>query len=434
MKAPPHFGFLIRCAILLLLILSLHLLPSPPVVGYATVFLISSMIYLWIARDLLKITLAPSTLIALSLLAILVRLSFTATPPIGSDDVYRYIWEGKVQASGNSPYLYRPDAEELRHLHSSLLPSAVNHPEMKTVYFPLTQWVFFLCYQIGGESVWSLKLALLLAETLTIIGLLRLTTLLGIPASSALLYALCPLPILQFAVDAHIDGLGLPLLVFGLLSYQRNKRVMAFTLIGLSLSVKPVALVFLPLLWFLEKGTWGKMKAVMIPVLVLTVQFIPYLRSSNPFEALSTFSQHWTFNGAIFEVLNLYFADNQRTRLICAFLLGIAVLLLWFRNRSFWDRLYYSVLFLLLFSPVVHPWYVTWLVALLPVTKRWSGVVFAAMVSFTVFTIITYQLDGIWKQYPVAMVIEYVPVFVVLARELVASPPQPSNQVTGSQA
>ena len=38
------------------------------------------------------------------------------TPPSLSDDMYRYVWDGRVQAQGISPYRYPPEASELAHL------------------------------------------------------------------------------------------------------------------------------------------------------------------------------------------------------------------------------------------------------------------------------------------------------------------------------
>jgi uncharacterized membrane protein len=293
---------------------------------------------------------------------------------------------------------------------------------MKTVYFPLAEWIFLLSASLGGESIWTFKLILLLAESATVVGLVLLTSLLRIPVRFTLLYALCPLPILQFALDAHMDALGLPLLIFGLFLYAKERRVLAYLLIGLSISIKPVALIFLPLLVVAERGIGNKLRATAIPVVILAAQFIPYLLTSHPFESLTTFTKHWTFNGAVFETLNLFIADNQRTRLVCAFGLGIALIFLWVRKKELWMNIYYSILLLLLFSPVVHPWYVGWLAVMLPVARRWSGIFFASAISLTGFTIVNFKLHGVWEQSSLVIIVEYLPVLVLMIHELTTSP------------
>ena len=405
----------------MLAILSFHFLPFAPVVAYTIVFLGSSVLYLWMASAAFSIEIPHRWLLGLLAISLLVRLSFVTTQPIGSDDVYRYIWDGKVQANGMNPYSYAPNAPELTHLQSPLLPSSVNHPAMKTIYFPLSQWIFYCTYQIGGEGIWSFKLVLLLAEATTLIGIMLLTSILRLPNTYTIVYALCPLPIFQFGVDAHMDGLGFPFLVFGLLLYAKEKRVPALILLALSFTIKPIGLIFLPVLSLLEKGVWAKTRVFLIPAFVLAVQFTPYLFTSNPFEALTTFTKHWTFNSIVFETLNLYFADNQRTRLVCGALLMLALVPLWLGKKSLWDKIYYSVFFLLLFSPVVHPWYVTWMALLLPIVMRWSGIVFAATVSLTSFTILTFKNEGVWTQAPVVLALEYLPVIMLLLRELTST-------------
>ncbi len=65
---------------------------------------------------------------------------FTAEPSL-SDDIYRYLWDGKVQSNGLNPYLYPPDAEELEFLRDEY-HEGVNHKDIKTIYPPFAQ-VFF---------------------------------------------------------------------------------------------------------------------------------------------------------------------------------------------------------------------------------------------------------------------------------------------------
>ncbi len=234
----------------------------------------------------------------------------------------------------------------------------------------------------------------------------------------ALLYALSPLPILQFALDAHVDALGLPLLAWGLLWYLDGKKGRAYVLIGLSMSVKPVALVLLPLLFLHEKGVRNRLAAVIVPLTAFAVQFVPYLFSSHLFEALTTFTRHWVFNGALFEIVNSLVADNQRSRAVCAVVLVASLALLSLGRSPLKQKISHAVLLLLLCSPVVHPWYVAWLAVLIPLAPVRSAIVYAATASLTAFTILTYRQTGVWQQYPIAMALEYLPVVVAFGWEV----------------
>jgi hypothetical protein len=380
--------------------------------------MILSALYVVMAWGLFHIEIPEKSLLLIAGISLALRLSFITTNPIGSEDLYRYIWDGKVQAHGINPYLYTALDERLSFLHSQLLPAAMNHADLKTIYFPLSQWTFYACFQFSGEAVWGIKLVLLFAEVATMIGLYFLLNRLAIPKKFILLYSLCPLPIIQFAVDGHIDAVGLPLLIFSIYFLLKERKLLSLFLLGLSMSIKPVGLVLLPTFFLYEKGIGNKLKVVFIPLFIVVIQFLPYIFSSNPTETLFAFTKDWTFNGVVFESVNLYFNNNRPTRLLCAGLLGVAILLLNIKRKNLFDTLYFSVLLLMLFSPVVHPWYVTWVAVLLPIARRWSGIALAAGVSLTSFTIMNFRLTGIWEQYSIVLAVEYLPVLILLAVEL----------------
>jgi hypothetical protein len=403
-------------ALLFAAILTLLWIPTPE--AYTAVFTGASLVFLLFAWIVSRAALRPRYTLALLLAAVALRAAFLGSTPIGSDDVYRYLWDGKVQAAGIDPYRYPPDDPALVHLHSDRLPALVNHPDLRTLYFPLTQWIFYAAFVLSGEALLGIKMILLIAETLTILALALMAGKYAGGSRYALLYVLCPLPILQFALDGHIDAIGIAFLAWGLLRYLDGKKGWSYLLIGLSLSVKPVALVMLPLLFLQERGAKRRIAAVLVPLLVFGMQFVPYLFSQGLFDALFTFTRHWVFNGALFELINAAVADNQRTRVICAITLTALLGLLYLSRLPLSRQLSFSVLLLLLCSPVVHPWYVAWLAVLIPLAQSPSAVVYAATVSLASFTVLTYAGSGVWRQYPLAMLAEYLPVALVFVREL----------------
>jgi alpha-1,6-mannosyltransferase len=411
--------------------LSLRLLPFTPIIKYTAVFISSSIVYWIVCRQSLHLARSGETsdrgLVLLLAVFLLVRLSFLGMDPLGSDDVYRYVWDGRVQSAGINPYRYAPDDEALSSLHTARLPALVNHPEMKTIYFPLNEWIFFIGYHLSGENVWGIQLLIFLAEILTFIGLFLLMRGLGNDTSRrklsyspwlVLIYAANPLVILQFSLDAHVDAFGLPFLIFGLLFYHRKRTTIALVLLGFSLLVKPVAFVILPILLLHERGILKKVKVVILPLAVLLIPFIPYVFDANPFEALVTFSKHWFFNGALFSVLFPLIADNQITRKWCFAVLAVALFVLYMSKKPLNEKMLLAVLLLLLCSPVVHPWYVTWMIALLPLAPLSSGLAFAGTASLPSVTYVTYQLQGVWKDHPLVLILEYVPVVALLILDL----------------
>ena len=75
--------------------------------------------------------------------ALIGRFTLLSTPPILSNDIYRYMWEGKVQKAGFNPYRLEPDAYELNSLHDATWEN-VSHREVPSAYPPLLLTVFRL--------------------------------------------------------------------------------------------------------------------------------------------------------------------------------------------------------------------------------------------------------------------------------------------------
>jgi len=418
MKSQSKVLLILSSAVLCFLFLLIHILNIKPIITYSIIYISSSVLFIFISWLILKNEIPLSYVVGLVAVGILLRVSFISINPIGSDDYYRYMWDGKVQSAGINPYLYLPNDPALQKFHSEIIPKSVNNPEMKTIYFPLSQWLFYAGYSLSGEAVWGYKLLLLIFELITLSALFLLIRKRNLPDKFILLYALCPLPIIQFSLDAHLDGFGLPLLILALFFYLDNKKILSLIFLGLSFSIKPVGLLFLPILFFYEKKLPERIKIIFIPAIAFSVQFLPYIFSSNPFEAFFIYAKSWTFNGIVFNIIDSFIQNNQTTRIICGILLVICLLPFIFNKLDLLHKYYYSVLLLFIFSPVVHPWYITWLAVLLPVFPKWSGIFYVGLSSLTVFTLLSYQLNGLWKEYPLVLIAEYIPVISIFIYEL----------------
>jgi hypothetical protein len=72
----------------------------------------------------------------------------------------------------------------------------------------------------------------------------------------------------------------------------------------------------------------------------------------------------------------------------------------------------------MLFSPVVHPWYLIWFAVFLPVIKSYSGIYFVSAISLTSITVVTFQTIGVWQESPLILVVEYLPLTLIFLYEL----------------
>lgn len=417
----PGLKLLFPYLVYLLLYFLFFLPADAPIIPYSIVFISTSIVFIFLCRYLFKQEIPKKYFYFLIAAALILRFSVLFIQPIGSDDYYRYIWDGKVLANGINPYECAPSDSALSKLHSKTLPAMVTYPDIKTIYPPLSVEIFYLGYMIGGESFWGIKILLFLFELFTLTGIFLILKQLKLPEKYLLIYLLAPLPIFQFLIDAHVDGFGLTFLIFSILFYLRKQPILSLIFIALSICVKPLGIILLPIVFFTEKEIKSKIQIIFIPLIVCILLYLPFVftvSTSGIFEALGNFTVNWTFNGFIFEILNSFFNDNQKTRLICGILFIAAYLPVIFSKKDFLGKVYISVLILLIFSPIVHPWYVTWLAVLLPFIPRWSGILYITLVSLTVITVINYQLYDVWKNYPAVLSIEYIPVLVMFGYEM----------------
>lgn len=390
-----------------------------PIIRYTSVAVVNSLLFILMVF-LIRGTAATSKL-AYTLIAvgILFRITVLFFPPTASDDINRYIWDGKVQSAGINPYRYAPNDSALAGLHSQLLPGSVNFPEMKSIYPPYAQLIFFTSYNLFGESYTGFKIFLLVFEILTMILLLMLLRRLKLPETYCGIYALCPLPIMQFLIDGHVDGLGIPILVLTLLLFFQRKKIPFYVALGLSISTKLISGMILPFTANeLEKKNLRKILAGMIPLVVFAVTYVPFFtKGVFPFESLMTFTANWTFNGSAFTAFYNIIGDNQKARLLSALLFLAYGSYLFFSRKEITVKIYSIFLAFFLLSPTVHPWYLAWLAVLLPMNFRWSGLAFIASASLANYVVIDYKLKGIWQMPGFIMLIEYLPVYILLIWE-----------------
>jgi alpha-1,6-mannosyltransferase len=408
----------------ILLVLSLcgmFILPAihlQTIVAYTVTAVSSSLIFIVFSLLILKEDVPPRYFYGFLAVGILLRLAFVFVHPVGSPDYYRYVWDGKVQAHGINPYRYAPDDPALDGLHSDLLPARVTYPEMRTIYPPLSETLFYCAYLISGESFLGIKLLILIFDIATMLGIFLTLKVLRIDRKHLLIYALCPLPLIQFFLDGHADGFGFAFLIFAMYFYFGDKKTITFIFVGLSMLVKPLALIVVPVLFFAEKDTANRLKAAAIPLLLFGLAYVPYIFTGYPFQALMKFTENWTFNGVIFDILDSFIRDNQRARIVCAILLAIAYLPVLLSRRDLLTKIYVSIFLLFLFSPIVHPWYIGWLAVLLPLVPRPSGIAYVGLSSLTAFTVLTYQQTGVWNDYTLVLIFEYAPVILLFLWEM----------------
>lgn len=417
MKLKSHF-FFIASGILILFVPIIFSLSEQNIRQYSYLFILASIVYLLFVYSITKIKIDNKFLLFTLLFFFISKMILINTQPTGSDDYYRYIWDGKIQTDGINPYLYAPNDSVLNHLHSELLPEKVSYPNIKTIYFPVSQWLFTLSYWLSGENAVGLKIIYLLFELITLIALYFLLRSFDIDRKYLLIYAALPLVTFQFFIDAHIDIVGTALMIVSIALYFYNKKLFSYIMLGLSISIKPTGLLLLPFYFQNEVVIKEKIKSVVTPIIVFAITFWPYIFTATPLDTLINYSVNWTFNGMIYNILNLFISDNSIIRIICGILFILLFSYLYFIKTDWLSKIYLSLFLLMLFSPVVHPWYLIWFAVLLPIVRSYSGIYFVSIISLTSITVAVFLATGIWRELSWILLGQYLPLAIIFYFEV----------------
>jgi hypothetical protein len=272
-------------------------------------------------------------------MAIALRAMMLFAPPLLSNDVYRYLWDGRTLAAGGNPYAAIPNDPR------------VNHPEIRTIYPPHAELLFAAVHNL---TAWRL---LLIAADVVALFLLR---------EQALAYALFPPLIFEGAWSGHIEPIAATLL---LLAWRYDSAIAA----ALSSGLKIIPLAAMPALVLRSRHP---KKFVIVFAAVLLVPAIPFLLAGPVMPGMRDYATRWVFNSPLYDAV-ITIIDGLRLdahlrnawALIqgppfgyaylypdflarCVLAVMAAALIIRFRRDPA-----ASIGALLICSPAIHPWY-----------------------------------------------------------------------------
>ena len=331
-------------------------------------------------------------------------------------DLWRYLWEGHVWASGFNPYAQAPEdpvldsiveADEAQGEVWSEIRDRVTYPEIPALYPPLAQMAFRVSHATFPGSVIGWKAWMVLFECVS--GLFVLLTLRRLEqpvAAGLLLFAWNPLLIKSFAGSGHYDAIVVLTLSIFIYALVNGQRILAHFALGFSLLAKfvPIILFFLlqPVLW---TGT-----AALFSVILLG--YIPFLDgiSGVMFSTAATFAREWRFNGGPYLLFETFFGVKAAMLSYVTVVVGVIYLFRKYRNRNIHENLR-SLLWVLglsiVVSPVVDPWYITWLLPLACVVRDRVWLAYSGIVFFAFFI----MFDGVER--PWILAVEYLALILV---------------------
>jgi len=289
--------------------LSLHTTGSGTVgtpeakIALVVILCISAVVYLLAVATTLHRPMARKVVWIVLLFAAAIRLPLIVSPPFLSSDVFRYVWDGRVQAAGINPYRFIPNDPALASLRDDAVYPHINRADYApTIYPPAAQVIFAIIGRVWS-SVTGVKLAMVGFEVLAVFCLMRLLTLANLPTERVLIYAWNPLPIWAFAGNGHIDAAVVGFVSLALLLRARHRDGWAGLALGLAALTKFLPAVIAPVLWR-RGGGWRLATVAGATVIGLYALYsgvgwrvFGFLNSYGSEEGLNTGSGIWLLAG-----------------------------------------------------------------------------------------------------------------------------------------
>lgn len=316
--------------------------------------------------------------------ALLFRAVLVPFAPSLSDDIYRYVWEGRIQNAGFDPYLLAPDAPELAPMRDAGWEH-VNHREYTAIYPPLAQLAFRGLALAGAVTVFKATFALVdVLAVWLLLGALRRANL---PARRAVWYAWNPLAVVEVGSSGHYEPLGLlPLLAAFVWAHPVRPAASrwawgsarAWAAFAAGACTKYAALVAMPALL---RHAPPRGRALLLAAAVTVLCFAWYAPAgSHLFDSLRAYAEHWRFNDFGFAWLRGHVDDPMRARRIAAIAGGVAALGCAWVARSAAGAACGALLAALLCAPTVHPWYLLWPLVLVPLCMNRAVIAWSATI------------------------------------------------------
>ena len=369
-------------------------------------------------------------------IGVLYRMLFLFSTPALSQDFYRFIWDGNAILSGINPFQYKPEAiintivsfPNANYLYEKMGRLSASH---FSNYPPINQLFFTISAFVGGKSILVSTIVLRIIIILADIGIYyygrKILTHFNKNTENIFWYFLNPLVILELSGNLHFEGVMLFFFVVGLYYLLTNKWIISAVFIALSISLKLLPIVLLPLFF----KYLGFKKSILYYTLIIALNvlfFLPFLNPTlitNYVETISLWFTNFEFNASFYYVVrevgyyvkgyNIIQTVGKITPIVTILIVSYFALVK--KNRKI-DAIIVNSLFVITFylfiSTTVHPWYVINLILLCV----FSNYKFPIVWSFTI--ILSYYAYSVlpFKENMFFIIAEYSIVYLIFFYEL----------------
>jgi len=404
--------------------------------------------------------------------AALLRAITVAGEPALSDDVHRYVWDGRVTLEGIDPYAHAPDDPALAHLRDDGW-SRINNPSLETPYPPMAQGIFALVAAISPTPE-AFKATAAIFDLLVVFLLLKLGARTDPRRGTwaALAYGLNPLACVESGMSGHLESAALAMALLALLlAGARFRRKGLATLSASAFLAASVATKLAPAIALSAMARKKPGMLLAVPLLAAAA-FLPFFCSSG-FGALSSpdaMARRWEGNGSAFPIFKAaagaaivgctraddpadivhippldvparalqgtFFSlhkdgdhDPRRpgsftvedlslglAKIVAGLLLLAVLVFAWRRALPPSLAALWAFGALTLLTPILHPWYALWVISLASLRGAWPWLFLSFTLPLSYLPLDGWWAAGVWESPTWIPLVEYgVPLAAVVA-------------------
>lgn len=250
-----------------------HLAPGTETISaFVRLALLQCALYAVAALIAWRARASRTTLLVIIVFAALFRFAILSDPPRLSDDIYRYIWDGRVQAAGVNPYRYVPADPALARLRDAAIYEHINRRDYApTIYPPVAQMIFFAATRASESVVW-MKCVMIAFEALALWAISALLASFKLPRQRILLAAWHPLMVWEIAGSGHLDAILICFVALALLARRRRRDALTGFWLACAALTKLYPVALAPALY--RRWSW---KTPVAFVATVIVAYLPYL-------------------------------------------------------------------------------------------------------------------------------------------------------------
>ncbi len=387
------------------------------------------------------------------------RALFILAIPNLSQDFYRFIWDGRMIWEGFNPYLYTPEAfintghfpvSQAQELYIGMGTLNGSH---FTNYPPINQLCFMIAGLFAGKSILGSAVALRLLIIAADFGTLhfgrKVLKQFQIPEKRIFWYILNPFIIIELTGNLHFEGVMIFFMVWSLYLLQKGLWKWAALTFALSISVKLMPLLFLPLFFqYFRKPNdlvdskrttridfKALLKFYMIVGLTTLLLFLPFFSNdfiTNYTETVALWFNNFEFNASVYYLIReigywitgyneIEVIGKTLAFIIFSYVVCLALFRIPLHTKSLVSNMLLVFSVYLFLSTTVHPWYIATLLILGVFSNYkyplvWSFVVILSYLAY-IHVDRADKSENLW-----IIAIEYLVVFSVFIWEIFLSP------------